>query len=145
MQHYLAHSSSTSLGLGCCTHNTVSSACNHVLVDAHSLASSSFSVTNKKPFIHSATAHCSFILMKQDTNTLLLKMRKKHNQSLHNPLPPAPVVLSAPDKPCFQKQRQVSYVLDALCAWKLVRRSIYFISRKNSFTSFHSFSRTCFV
>lgn len=95
--YYLAQISSSSLRLGCCTHSTVSSAWNRVLVDAHRLSSSSsgstsISIANERPFTHGATAHCSFILMNQDTNTLSLKMRQKPTQwsILNHPfLPPA--------------------------------------------------------
>lgn len=80
IQYYVAQISSSSLCLRCCTQNTVSSAWNRVLVDAHCLSSTSISIANERPFTHSATAHCSFILMKQDTNTLSLKTKQKPTQ-----------------------------------------------------------------
>lgn len=115
MQYYLAQISPSSLCLGCCTHITVSSAWNSVLVDAHRLSSTSISITNERPFTHGATAHCSFILMNQDTNTLSLKMRQKTTLwSILNPLflPPALAKLR------FHKLKHKKCVSDAFRGWR---------------------------
>lgn len=92
IQFYLAQISSSSPRLGCCTHNSVSSAWNSVPVNAHRLSSTSNSITNERPFTRRATVRCSFILMNQDTNTLSLKNEAKAYSVVHfeSSIPPLP-------------------------------------------------------